>query len=59
VNQENATNGALVSSNWSYVLVSNPTDTTDTLISGNGWQLNLNEGWKIRSKNGTYDLVKE
>lgn len=50
--------GALVSSDWKKVTVSYPWMITDLLISGTGWKLKLNKGWKLDKQNTNYKLIK-
>ncbi len=47
--------GALVSKNWNKVVVTEPLKFTDT-ISGNGWKLILNDGWKIEKDGNNFIL---
>jgi len=57
-------NGALMSSNWTKIYVSalniTPENIDTNLIEGDGWKLELNEGWKLvpSERKGDY-LVKE
>lgn len=51
--------GALLSPDYQRVSVSNPEQITDTLISGKGWRLTLNEQWVIEEKAGKYNLLKK
>jgi hypothetical protein len=56
------TNGALVSAHWDKVSVTIPVNTDDTKkISGDGWTLLLNPGYKVSKDNstGNYILSKE
>ena len=39
--------GALVSSDWKNVIISYPKVITDTLITGKGWKLKLNNHWEL------------
>lgn len=54
-------NGALMSSGWDKISVSVPLKIDNKLVSGDGWTLELNEGYKV-SKNentGNYMLKKD
>ena len=42
-----AEKGALIDKNWSKVIVSEPNKTTDKIIEGDGWKLELNSDWKL------------
>ncbi len=48
--------GALLSSDWSYVLVTQPSSIKDDLATGNGWKLELNDGWKVVKSGDIYTL---
>ncbi len=53
-------NGALMSTNWDKIAVALPTKTDGRKISGDGWVLELNEGY-ILQKNmstGNYELMR-
>jgi hypothetical protein len=50
--------GALVNSQWSQVIITAPLDVTDSLISGVGWTLKLNQGWNLENS-GTQFSVKK
>ena len=52
--------GALVSSDWKKVSLSKPTDISDKRIIGEGWSLELEEGYKLlKIEEGNYKLIKE
>ncbi|MCS4304930.1 hypothetical protein [Chryseobacterium sp. BIGb0232] len=53
-------NGALMSPNWDKISISNPVRIEGEKISGDGWVLELTEGYNIEKKetNGNYMLVK-
>lgn len=53
-------NGALMSPNWDKISVSIPTNKDDKNISGDGWILELKDGYKLTKNNvtGIYQLVK-
>lgn len=53
--------GALMSPNWDKISVSNPISTNDRKISGDGWILELADGYGIEKNetNGNYVLVKK
>ncbi len=50
---------ALVGKMWKKVVVSEPTEITDTIIKGNGWKLELNEDWKLVKISDNYTLKKK
>lgn len=50
-------NGALVSKNWDKVIVTEPTETNGE-ISGDGWTLELKNGWKIEKSDANYFVAK-
>ena len=54
-------NGALVSSPWDKVSITNPTKIDGKNISGNGWILQLNDGYLLSKdeSNGSYKLLKK
>lgn len=41
--------GALLSSDWSNIVVSQPTKIENNVVEGNGWTLELNSGYMIRT----------
>lgn len=51
-------NGALMSPNWDKISISNPTQTTDKKISGDGWTLELSNGYTVEKDqtSGNYKL---
>lgn len=49
-------NGALLSANWSNVIVSEPTSISDNLVKGDGWTLELNENWVVEQIGPSYEL---
>jgi len=51
-------NDALVSKNFTYVIISEPTEINENLIKGKGWELELNKKWKIEKKGQNYILLK-
>ncbi len=53
------TKGALLNTNWSEVHVAAPTDTTARPVEGDGWVLDLKEGWMLRpgKRPGSYLLA--
>lgn len=53
-----ATEGALISSNFKKVTVSKPTKTDGNRLEGQGWVLELNEGYSIIEKDRVYHLTK-
>lgn len=56
----NVENGALMSPNWNQMSISNPTQTEGKKISGDGWVLELVDGYGIKKNetDGNYVLVK-
>ena len=51
--------GALLRSDWRWVIVSEPLEITDDKIIGEGWVIELNENYKIEENaEGNYILVK-
>lgn len=48
--------GALLSSDWGHVLVTKPSSIKDDLATGDGWKLELNDGWKIVKSGDAYTL---
>ena len=53
-----ATNGALVTFDWKKVTVTKPTATNNLKLSGDGWTLDLLEGYSVIEKEGNYTLEK-
>lgn len=53
-------NGALMSPNWDKISISNPVKTENKKISGDGWTLELSDGYTISKDkdSGNYKLVK-
>ena len=51
-------NDALISNDWSKVIVSYPTTITDSLVTGNGWELALNRNWKVAKEKDLFSLSK-
>ncbi len=54
-----ADSGALVSSDWSSVRVAAPKSIGDSLVEGNGWKLELKNGWRILKTADSYELKLE
>lgn len=54
-------NGALISSNWDKVTISNPIKIDEKKIIGDGWSLELADSYTINKveKNDNYILIKE
>jgi hypothetical protein len=51
--------GALVSPNWKKVSLSKPTDISDKKVIGDGWILELEEGYKLTEmEEGNYKLIR-
>ncbi|MDN3694467.1 hypothetical protein QWZ06_20405 [Chryseobacterium tructae] len=53
-------NGALMSPNWDKISISNPVQVEDKKISGDGWILDLADGYAIKKNEttGNYTLIK-
>ena len=51
--------GALMSPVWNKVTLSCPQITTDTLISGRGWRLQLNNPWILIKNGNRYTVIKK
>jgi hypothetical protein len=54
-------NGALMSPNWNKITVSSPIKTESKKITGDGWTLELTDGYRIEKNetSGNYKLTKE
>jgi hypothetical protein len=50
-------NGALVARNWTQVTLAAPPDTSARPVTGNGWSLRLNPGWKFVPEKRSGDLI--
>ncbi|HJW16234.1 MAG TPA: hypothetical protein VJ499_03900, partial [Flavisolibacter sp.] len=53
------TEGALMSPNWDYILVSNLVNTENKIITGKGWKLVLNENYRITKDGSTGNFFIE
>jgi len=51
--------GALMSPEWNKITISYPELTTDSLISGKGWRLKLNNSWKLVKHDNKYIMTKK
>lgn len=53
-------NGALMSPNWDKISISNPVKTENKKVSGDGWTLELTDGYVITKDEGSgnYKLIK-
>ncbi|MDR2652481.1 MAG: hypothetical protein LBC68_09255 [Prevotellaceae bacterium] len=51
--------GALLSSDWQKVTLSEPTEITEQRITGDGWTLELEQGYIIQKENQNYILKKD
>jgi len=51
--------GALVGKNWGKVIVSEPAKTSDKIIEGDGWKLELNNDWELVKIKENYTLKKK
>ncbi len=54
-----AKSGALLSKNWDKVIISEPTSISDTLVKGNGWEIELNTAWEITKRRNNYLLKRK
>ena len=52
-------NGALLSLDWSHVVVSEPYKINDTIVEGDGWRLELGKDWKVENNKGAFKLKKK
>lgn len=53
----NVTSGGLMSPGWNKITLSAPTSVNDTTVKGNGWDIELKPGWRMRkAENGNYSL---
>jgi len=52
------TKGALLSSNWSNVIVTEPQKISNIIVEGDGWKLELNESWEVKKTGRKYSLLK-
>jgi hypothetical protein len=52
-------NGALLGGNWHKVTVSEPIEITDTIIKGDGWKLQLHDGWELVKIGKNYILKRK
>ncbi len=50
---------ALIGKRWKEVIVSEPTEISDTIIKGEGWELELNNEWKLEKIEENYTLKKK
>ena len=50
-------NGALLSSDWTNIIISAPTTFDDDLIEGDGWTLELNKGWTVHKTKYNFELI--
>jgi len=52
-------NGMLMSSNWKTIYLSKPLEMTNNKITGEGWSISLNNGYKVVRDGQNYILTKE
>lgn len=52
-------NDALMSSDWSNIIVTAPTILNDKIVEGNGWILELKKGWKVVKIKNQFELIKK
>ncbi len=50
--------GALMSPAWNMVTLPPPLQVTDSLASGEGWRLKINDGWKLEREGHHYYITK-
>jgi hypothetical protein len=51
--------GVLINSDWSKVILSKPLLINDSVISGNGWKIKLNDQWELVKVSSEYTLKKK
>ena len=51
--------GALLSKNWDKVIISKPNEITNKTINGDGWKLELNNGWQVIRTGKNYILKRK
>jgi hypothetical protein len=51
--------GALMSPEWDMVTISYPELITDTIASGKGWKLKINNSWELRKYDNLYRMTKK
>jgi len=51
--------GAIITPNWSAVIVSKPNQNSQKSITGNGWTLEINEKWEMIQIGNNYQLKKK
>jgi len=52
--------GALLRNDWRWVIVSEPLEITGKRIVGEGWVIELNEGYEVnRNSQGDYQILKK
>ena len=51
--------GALLSREWDNVSVSDPEFISDTVATGKGWKLKLNDSWRLHFTDGKYSVIKK
>ncbi len=52
-------NGALLSKNWDKVIISKPIEITNKTAKGDGWKLELNNGWQVEQTGKNYILKRK
>lgn len=53
-------NGAFMDTNtWAYVMVTKPLELNDKIVKGDGWTLELNQGWYVKNVTGKFQLLKK
>ena len=50
---------ALLSSDWTNIIISAPTKINDDLIEGDGWTLELNKEWEVKEMKDKFELIKK
>lgn len=51
-----AEKGALVTKDWSKVILTEPLEMGDNILKGDGWKIELNKAWKIEKTDDYYTL---
>jgi hypothetical protein len=54
-----ADSGALINTDRSKIIISKPLSAKDSIIRGNGWQIKLNDSWKLVKDSSGYTLKKQ
>jgi hypothetical protein len=54
-----ADSGALINTDRSKIIISKPLSAKDSIIRGNGWQIKLNDSWKLVKDSSGYTLKQK